>query len=86
VAAAVLAALAPPRLRGRYNGVFGLAFSLGYLIAPVAGTRLLAHGRPALWLTCAAVCAAAAAWQLALGPAIRRRERDADAGATVRSG
>jgi MFS family permease len=86
VAAAVLAALAPPRLRGRYNGVFGLAFSLGYLIAPVAGTRLLAHGRPVLWLTCAAVCAAAAAWQLALGPAIRRRERDADAGATVRSG
>jgi len=86
VAAAVLAALAPPRLRGRYNGVFGLSFSLGYLIAPVAGTRLLAQGRPVLWVTCAAVCAVAAAWQLALGPAIRRREGDADAAAAVRSG
>jgi MFS family permease len=86
VTGAVLAALAPARLRGRYNEVFGLAFSLGYLIAPVAGMRLLAHGRVALWLACAGVCAIAAAWQLALGPAIRRRERDADGGATFRSG
>jgi MFS family permease len=86
VTGAVLAALAPARLRGTYNGVFGLAFSLGYLIAPVAGTRLLAHGQTALWLACAGVCAIAAAWQLALGPAIRRRERDADGGATFRSG
>jgi MFS family permease len=84
-AAALVAALAPPRLRGRYNGVFGLAFSIGFLIAPLAGTRLLAHGRPVLWLSCAAACAVAAAWQLALGPAIRRRERDAGAGATDRS-
>ena len=86
VTGAVLAALAPARLRGTYNGVFGLAFSLGYLIAPVAGTRLLAHGQAALWLACAGVCAVAAAWQLALGPAIRRRERDADGGAAFRSG
>jgi MFS family permease len=86
VASAVIAALAPPRLRGRYNGVFGLAFSLGYLIAPLAGTRLLAHGPPVLWLACAATCGVAAAWQLALGPAIRRRERDAGTGATFRSG
>lgn len=83
--AALIAGLAPPRLRGRYNGVFGLAFSVGYLIAPLAGTRLLAHGHPALWLSCAAVCAVAAAWQLALGPAIRRRELAAGAGATDRS-
>ena len=61
-------------------------FSLGYLIAPIAGTRLLAHGGPALWLSCAAACAVAAAWQLALGPAIRRREGDAGAVATGRSG
>jgi MFS family permease len=85
-ASAVLAGLAPARLRGRYNGVFGLAFSLGYLIAPIAGTRLLAHGGPVLWTACAAACAVAAAWQLALGPAIRRREGDAGAVATGRSG
>jgi MFS family permease len=85
-AAAVVAALAPARLRGRYNGVFGLTFSLGFLIAPLAGTRLLAHGQPVLWLTCAAACAVAAGCQLALGPAIRRRERTAEADATHRSG
>jgi MFS family permease len=85
-AVAVVSALAPPRLRGRYNGVFGLAFSIGFLIAPIAGTRLLAHGRPVLWLSCAAACAVAAAWQLALGPAIRRRERATEGGAGDRSG
>jgi MFS family permease len=82
---ALVAGLAPARLRGRYNGIFGLAFSLGYLIAPLAGTRLLAHGRPVLWLSCAAACAVAAAGQVALGPAIRRREATAGAGATDRS-
>ncbi len=55
-------------------------------VAPVAGTRLLSHGPAVLWLTCAVVCAVAAAWQVALGPAIRRRERGAGAGTTVRSG
>lgn len=84
-ALALVAELAPPRLRGRYNGVFGLAFSVAYLIAPLAGTRLLAHGRPVLWLSCAVMCAAAAAGQLALGPAIRRREAAAGAGAMDRS-
>jgi MFS family permease len=84
-AVAVVSAMAPPRLRGRYNGVFGLAFSIGYLIAPIAGTRLLAHGRPVLWLSCAAACAVAAAWQLALGPAIRRRVRASEGSAGDRS-
>lgn len=79
--AAVVAALAPPRLRGRYSGVSGVVFSLGYLIAPLAGTRLLAHGQPVLWLSCAGACAVAAGWQLALGPAIRRREQAAEAAA-----
>lgn len=83
--AAVVAALAPPRLRGRYSGVFGVVFSLGYLIAPLAGTRLLAHGQPVLWLSCAGACAVAAGWQLALGPAIRRREQAVGAVARDRS-
>jgi MFS family permease len=86
VAPAVVAALAPARLRGRYNGLFGLAFSLGYLIAPLAGTRLLARGAPLLWLCCAGTCAVAGLWQLALGPAIRHREEGGGADATVRSG
>jgi MFS family permease len=73
---AMIAALAPPEGRGRYNGLFGLAFSHGYLIAPLPGTRLLALGAPLLWLCCAGACAVAACWQLALGPAIRRRQRE----------
>ncbi len=73
VAAALVASLAPPRLRGRYSGVFGLTFSLGYLIAPLAGTRLLAEGKAVPWLACAGVCGVAAAAQLAMGPAIRAR-------------
>ena len=46
----------------------------GYLLAPLGGTRLLAQGRAVLWLACAGLCAAAALGQLALRPAIRRRE------------
>ena len=45
-----------------------------------------AHGQPVLWLSCAVVCAVAAACQLALGPAIRRRELAAGEQATERSG
>lgn len=73
VAAAIVAALAPPHLRGRYNGVFGVMFSLGYLLAPLIGTSLLSISRYALWLGCAGACVVAAAGQLALRPAIMRR-------------
>ncbi len=73
VGLAIVASLAPVHLRGRYNGVYGVAFSAGYLVAPLGGTRLLAQGRPVLWLTCAGLCAVAAVGQFALSPAIRRR-------------
>ncbi len=74
VALAVVANLSPAHLRGRYSGAYGLAYSAGYLLAPLGGTRLLAQGRAVLWLACAGLCAAAALGQLALRPAIRRRE------------
>ncbi|WP_242890008.1 MDR family MFS transporter [Actinomadura litoris] len=71
---AVVADLAPPHLRGRYSGLYGMAWSGGFLLAPLGGTLLLdAGGGPALWLTCLALGLTAAAAQLALGPAIRRR-------------
>ncbi|GAA5075117.1 MFS transporter [Streptomyces similanensis] len=73
ITAAVVADLAPPALRGRYNGLLGMAWGTGFLIAPLAGTRLLAVGATVLWLSCAALCATAALAQLALAPAIRRR-------------
>lgn len=71
---AVVADLAPAGLRGRYGGLYGMAWSGGFLLAPLGGTQLLgAGGAPALWLTCAGLALAAAAAQLALAPAIRRR-------------
>ncbi|WP_308198373.1 MDR family MFS transporter [Actinomadura terrae] len=72
---AVVADLAPPHLRGRYSGLYGMAWSAGFLLAPLGGTQLLdAGGGPALWLTCLALGLTAAVAQLALAPAIRRRQ------------
>ena len=70
---AIVAALAPARMRGRYLGLYGAASSLGALLAPLAGTVLLRLGAPALWLTCGALAAAAALGQATLAPAIRHR-------------
>ncbi|MFG2396251.1 MDR family MFS transporter [Streptomyces lydicus] len=72
VTAAVVADLAPTALRGRYNGLIGMAWGTGFLIAPLAGTRLLTLGSTTLWLTCAALCLVAALAQLSLAPALRR--------------
>ena len=71
---AVVADLAPPDLRGRYSGLYGMAWSGGFLLAPLGGTQLLgAGGPPALWLTCTGLTLGAAVALLALAPAIRRR-------------
>ncbi|MEV5827160.1 MFS transporter [Spirillospora sp. NPDC052242] len=76
---AVVADLAPADLRGRYNGLYGMAWSGGFLLAPLGGTQLLGlGGAPALWLTCLALALAAAAGQLALAPAVRRRHFSSD--------
>ncbi|MGW1375989.1 MFS transporter [Streptomyces sp. NPDC002446] len=79
VTAAVVADLAPAHLRGRYNGLIGMAWGTGFLIAPIVGTRLLVLGPTTLWLACATLCLVAAAGQLLLAPLLRRR---ADAAAT----
>lgn len=73
IAGAMVAALAPPSLRGRYAGLYGLAWSGGSMIAPLLGTRLLELGPWALWPVIGAVDLVAAAGVLALGPALRRR-------------
>ncbi len=74
VGPATVADLAPAHLRGRYQAIFGTAFSGAYVIAPVAGAALLdAAGGRALWSACAAVGLAATCGQLALAPAIARR-------------
>jgi predicted MFS family arabinose efflux permease len=74
-AVALVADLAPPDLRGRYNGAYGLSFGAGQTLAPLVGGALLARAGPAvLFAGCLAACAAVAAGHLALGAARRARE------------
>jgi MFS family permease len=74
IAGTILARLAPPHLRGRYSGLFGFAWSVAAVLAPLLGGGLLEAGGPrALWFTTGAIGLAATAGMLALGPAIRRR-------------
>ncbi|MGR6921761.1 MDR family MFS transporter [[Actinomadura] parvosata] len=70
---AIVAALAPAELRGRYSGLFGLAWSLAAVLAPLAGGPLLELGPRVLWFTIGGVGLTAAAGMLLLGPAVRRR-------------
>ncbi|GAA3434758.1 MDR family MFS transporter [Kutzneria kofuensis] len=73
MAATVVNDLAPAHLRGRYNGAYGTAWGVAAFVAPLGGTMLLSVGAPVLWSTCLVVCLLAAAGQLVLAPAARRR-------------
>ncbi|MEU7453373.1 MDR family MFS transporter [Streptosporangium roseum] len=70
---AIVAALAPPHLRGRYSGMYGFAWSGGALLAPLLGTGLLEVSPAALWPAIGAISLVAAGGLLAIGPALRRR-------------
>jgi predicted MFS family arabinose efflux permease len=73
-ATALVAGLAPPDLRGRYQGAYSLSFGAGQTLAPLAGGALLARAGPAaLFGGCLAACAVVAAGHLALGAARRTR-------------
>jgi predicted MFS family arabinose efflux permease len=75
VASALVARLAPPDLRGRYQGAFALAWSVGRTVAPIAGGAALDRfGATALWVGCLVAALAAAAGHLGLGAARRARE------------
>ncbi|MBO3745654.1 MFS transporter [Streptosporangiaceae bacterium NEAU-GS5] len=70
---AIVAALAPAHLRGRYSGLYGLSWSAAALLAPLLGSRLLEVSEAVLWPVCGALGLLAAAGLLAIGPAIRRQ-------------
>ncbi|MDD5629986.1 MAG: MFS transporter [Elusimicrobia bacterium] len=54
--AAVVAALAPPSLRGTYQGAFGMAWGGGAFLAPMLGGLVMGRlGAPSLWLGCMAL-------------------------------
>lgn len=73
-ASATVASLAPPVLRGRYQGLFAVSFGTANLAGSAAGGALLGHfGSGVLWSTCLLVGAAVAVGHLAMGSQYRRR-------------
>jgi MFS family permease len=61
VSVAYVADLAPPHLRGRYLGAFGLTWALGLTVGPSLGMALFHYGAAVLWLACGALGLVAAA-------------------------
>ena len=50
VAAAYLGSLAPPRMAGRYQGLYGVAYTIGTGAGPLIGGSVYAIGPWALWI------------------------------------
>ncbi|MDD5656538.1 MAG: MFS transporter [Elusimicrobia bacterium] len=75
VAPSVVAELAPPDLRGTYQGAFMMAFGGGGFLAPLAGALVMARwGAPALWTACLGLGVLVAAGHLTLTEALTRRQ------------
>ena len=54
---ALVASIAPPHLRGRYMGVFGLSFGSAAFLGPLVGTQVLVRfGENALWSGAFGLC------------------------------
>jgi MFS family permease len=83
-ASALVADLAPPALRGRYQGAYAMTWGAALMLSPLlAGATLERVGAPALWAGCLVVGAAVAVGHLvAAGP--RRRRLTAMAQETTR--
>jgi MFS family permease len=73
VGPALVAEIAPPEMRGRYNGLIGMAFGAASLFSPLVGTRLYDVSPDVLWLGCLVTGGLSAAAVLGLGPAIAHR-------------
>jgi len=74
VASSIVADLAPPDLRGRYQGAFSMIWGMAFTLSPLIGGEVLHRwGGRTLWLGCLAVCLVIALGHLAAGPARRRR-------------
>ena len=70
---AVVADIALPHMRGRYQGAYGLSFGLAGFGAPLIGTAVLQHfGSRALWLGCLVAGLVVAAGHAALAPRLTR--------------
>lgn len=79
VAPALIADIAPPGLRGRYNGLVGVAFGAAAFLAPLLGTRVFDHlGEATLWTSCMILCTFSALVVLMLSTRIRERREAID--------
>jgi len=81
---ALVADIALPHMRGRYQGAYGLSFGLAGFGAPLVGTAVLQrYGGAALWLGCLVAGLLVAAGHVALAPRLTRlrAERLAQRGA-----
>jgi MFS family permease len=68
----VVSDLAPPHLRGAYQGMYQSSWGGASLLAPLLGSLVLgAHGSQALWFCCFCAGLVAAVGQLLLGPNLR---------------
>lgn len=66
VQGALVADLAPPRLRGRYMAVSTISWDVGFIVGPAVGGFVLQAQPLALWPLAAVVCVLAGAGALAL--------------------
>jgi predicted MFS family arabinose efflux permease len=75
VQGALVADLAPPRLRGRYMAVSTISWDVGFIVGPAVGGFVLQAKPLALWPLAGAVCLLAGAGALALEPRLPRSLR-----------
>lgn len=74
VASTLVADLAPPALRGRYQGAFSMTWGLAFTLSPLYGGEVLARaGGPTLWASSLAICAAVAVLHVVTAGPRRRR-------------
>jgi MFS family permease len=77
VASALVAELAPPDLRGRYQGAFSTVWGLSFALSPLAGGQVIqAAGARTLWLLCLATGVLVAVGHLVAAGPRRRRLRE----------
>ncbi|MDQ2716132.1 MAG: MFS transporter [Chloroflexota bacterium] len=72
VSNAYIANLAPAHLRGRYQGAYGLVWSIGLILAPLLGTLVFSWSHQGLWLLCGVLGTLAALLVLLSGNKRRR--------------
>jgi len=70
----MVANLAPPALRGRYQGAFAMCWGIAFTLSPIAAGEVMQRlGARALWLLCFGVAFAVFAGHLITAEPRRRR-------------